>query len=82
MINFIYNSRVSGLKDDEIKEKLNKAGWKGEQISYAFKKIDGKRTGMWEIPIFKFFENRKMEDEIAKKHHGQIDIKFIKRPDF
>ncbi len=82
LINFIYNSRVSGLKDDEIKEKLKKAGWKGEQISYAFKKIDGKRTGMWEIPIFKFFENKKMEDEIAKKHHGQIDIKFVKRPDF
>ena len=67
IINFIYNSRKGGLNDDETSKKLKGAGWKGEQIAYAFKKIDGKRTGMFEIPIFRFFENRKIKAEIESR---------------
>jgi hypothetical protein len=67
LINFIHNSRKGGLGDADVDKKLRGAGWKGEQITYAFKKIDGKRTGMWEIPIFKFFEQRKIKQEIAKR---------------
>ncbi len=67
VINFIFNSRKNGLNDIEIAKKLKNAGWNGEQITYAFKKVDGKRTGMWEIPIFRFFEKRKIQQEIEKR---------------
>ncbi len=46
LVNFIYNSRKTGTKDQVSREKLKEKKWSGEQISYAFKKIDGKRTGM------------------------------------
>ncbi|MDO8508466.1 MAG: PKD domain-containing protein [Nanoarchaeota archaeon] len=82
LINFIYNSRASGLGDNEIKKKLKIAGWEGEKINYAFKKIDGKRTGMWEIPLFKGMENRKVKEEIAKRQGGEVNAKFIKHPRF
>jgi len=81
LINFIYNSRRSKIKDSETKIKLLEKKWKKEQVSYAFKKIDGKRTGMWEIPLFKIFENRKVKKELERKQHNQpIDTRFIKHP--
>lgn len=79
LINFVYNSRANSLSDNETKKKLVKSGWKGEQISYAFNKINGKRTGMWEIPLFKRKENLEVEREIQKRHSGGIDTRFIKR---
>jgi hypothetical protein len=82
LINFIYNSRVSGLKDGEIRKKLRETGWSHEKITYALKKIDGKRTGMWEIPLFKGSENRKVKKELEKRHGGEINTKFIKQPRF
>ena len=81
LVNFIYNSRSSGLNDDEIKKKLKAAGWSNERIIYAFKKIEGRRTGMWEIPIFKAFENRRVKKELEKRH-GTVNIRFIKQPRF
>ncbi|MCH7480288.1 MAG: hypothetical protein IIC79_02725 [Chloroflexi bacterium] len=71
LVNFIYNSRRSGLRDGKIRGRLREKRWSGEQIGYAFKKIDGKRTGMWEIPLFKFAENRKVKRELEKKQHGK-----------
>jgi hypothetical protein len=71
LINFIFNSRISRMKDGEIKKKLGSYNWKSEQMSYAFKKLDGKRTGMWEIPIFKFIENRRVKNEIEKRRQQQ-----------
>jgi len=67
LINFIHNSRKAGISDGETGEKLRKAKWKGEQIAYAFRKIDGKRTGMPELPFFRFFEKRKIAKEIEKR---------------
>jgi hypothetical protein len=67
IVNFIYNSRKNGMADSETAKKLKGARWSGEQITYGFKKIDGKRTGMWEIPIFKFLEKRKVKQEIEKR---------------
>ncbi|MBI2632487.1 PKD domain-containing protein [Candidatus Pacearchaeota archaeon] len=67
VINFIFNQRIIKMSDNEIRRRLLGTGWKGEQLNYAFKKIDGKRTGMLEIPIFKFLENRKVREEIAKR---------------
>ena len=81
LINFMYNSRHAGLPDKQSRKKLETNGWGGEQITYAFRKMDGKRTGMWELPIFKFFENAKVKKEIEKRHPGQ-DVRFIKQPEF
>ncbi|MCH7535398.1 MAG: PKD domain-containing protein, partial [Bacteroidetes bacterium] len=49
LINFIYNAWRAGLHEGDIKKKLRDAGWKGEKIKYALRKIDGRRTGMYEI---------------------------------
>lgn len=70
-ITFVHNSRKNGLDDAEIAKKLKNAGWKGEQTAYSFKKLDGKRTGMLEIPIFRFFEKKKIEQEIEKRRNPQ-----------
>lgn len=67
VITFIHNSRKSGSQDFEISKKLKNSGWSSEQISYALKKLDGRRTGMWEIPIFRFFEQRKIKQEIENR---------------
>lgn len=81
IINFIFNSRIAGSNDNEIRKKLASYNWKLEQINYSFNKIDGKRTGMWEIPIFKFLENRRVNKEIAsRKEQNQVNGRFIKRP--
>ncbi len=80
VITFIYNARYSGLKDENIGEKLRLKKWSREQISYAFKKLDGKRTGMYEIPILKFLERRKVRKELSKRLQKQRDVRFIKRP--
>ena len=80
LINFIYNSRNAGLLDNDIRKKLRQTGWSNERISYAFKKLDGKRTGMWEIPLFKESERRKVKEEIAKRQG--TNARFIKQPGF
>ncbi len=89
LINFIHNSRKLGMKDQDIRQKLLKAGWTREQIDYAFRKIDGKRTGMYEIPLFKFIERNRVNQEIAKRQQKpqqipqrQGDVRFIKRSRF
>ena len=82
LINFIYNSRSSGLKDQEVRKKLKAVNWSAERINYAFNKIDGKRTGMWEIPLFKIFENRRVKRELEKRQNKALDIRFIKQPRF
>lgn len=79
LINFIYNGRKAGLSNNDIKKKLGAVGWNSEQINYAFRKIDGKRTGMFEIPIFKFLENKKVKEEINKRQPNKmVDVRFIK----
>lgn len=79
LLNFIYNSRRSGLDDKTLRGKLAEAGWRGEKINYAMRKIDGKRTGMYEVPIFKFLENRRVRMELEKRQKERIDARFIKR---
>ena len=77
LINFIYNSRKSEIGDNETKEKLKGRKWSKEQITYVFRKIDGKRTGMWEIPLFKFVENKKVKEEIERRQGAPVDARFI-----
>lgn len=65
LVNFINNASSRGVNSGEITKKLKKAGWSGEQISYAFKKVKGKRTGMpVEIKISHLF---KKKEDINKK---------------
>jgi PKD repeat protein len=84
---FINNSRTAGIDDSAISKNLSRAGWDGEQIAYAFKKIEGKRTGMFEIPIFGRFERNKINNELAKRADKgagaggfRQNARFIKRP--
>ncbi|MEM4625328.1 MAG: PKD domain-containing protein, partial [Candidatus Pacearchaeota archaeon] len=67
LIFFIRNAKTKKMNKKEIIKKLTDNGWKKEQIEYALKKENGERTGMWEIPIFKSVENKKMEKEMEKR---------------
>jgi len=66
LINFINNALNQGVSRDEIIKKLKKHKWSNEQIIYSFKKVKGKKTGMWEIPVFKVFKifRKKQEKKI------------------
>ena len=67
LITFISNSLNQKLSKNQIFEKLRPFGWNNEQLNYAWKKLNGKRTGMWEIPIFMPFERMKVKSEIEKR---------------
>ena len=72
LINFITNALNQGLSKKETIKKLKEYKWGGEQIVYAFKKARGERTGMWEIPIFKSFERRKLKKELEKRRKADV----------
>ena len=57
----------NNIMNNQIKQKLRKTKWKGEQINYVTKKIEGKRIGMWEIPIFRKKEQKKIQEEMKKR---------------
>ena len=80
VMTFIYNSRNSGLSDSDIKKKLSTAGWRGEQINYAFDKLAGKVLGIFGIPIFRATQEKKVREEIERRQVKQADARFIKRP--
>jgi len=82
VITFIFNTRNSGLDDGSTRKKLAGTGWNHEQLAYAFNKLDGKRTGMYEIPIFRFREQKKVKREIAIRQEKGGDARFIKTPRF
>jgi len=42
-------------------------GWKKEQLTYAWNKYKGFRTGMWEIPIFTLAQKLKILKIIKKR---------------
>jgi len=67
LINFMDNAEKQGLSKDEMFRKLKEKAWKSEKLTYAYKKYKGKRTGMWEIPIFKLLEKKKVKKELEKR---------------
>jgi PKD repeat protein len=80
LVNFVNNAFYQGLSKEEIMKKLKQQGWKSEQIMYAIKKVKGQRTGMWEIPVFKWLEKKKVKEEIEKRKQmvqikGQTNLK-------
>jgi len=68
LMSFIHNAIKIGTSNRVIYQKLKAYKWKREQIVYAFRKLFGKRTGMWEIPVFRMFEKKKIEKELAKRN--------------
>ncbi len=69
LITFMHNSLNQKLSRDQIFEKLRPLRWSNEQLVYAWKKLHGKRTGMWEIPIFISFEKYQIKKEIEKRQN-------------
>jgi TolB protein len=66
---YIKSNISSGSKKKEITLKLKRAGWNLEQINYAFKKFEGRKTGMFEIiPVSKFLNKLKMK-KIERKQN-------------
>lgn len=66
LVTYINNQLKKGVSEKEITEKLKKAKWSSEHISYAIKRYTGKRTGMIElIPI----------DRIFGRFKSKVDIK-------
>ena len=54
MLNFIENARARGLLEGNLRQKLAENKWTQEQINYAFKKVNGQQTGLYElIPVEK-----------------------------
>ena len=67
LITFMSNGENQKLSKSEIIRSLKPMGWSNEQLIYAWRKYKGRRTGMWEIPILKPFENMRVKKEIAKR---------------
>jgi hypothetical protein len=67
LINFISNAEEQGLSKPQMYSKLVGKEWHSEQLDFAYHKFKGQRTGMWEIPIFRFWENKKVSKEIEAR---------------
>lgn len=67
LINFMSNSLNQGFRKADVFNKLKPLGWVKEQLNYSWKKLHGKKTGMWEIPVFKWAEKKKVKKELAKR---------------
>ena len=70
LINFMNNASNQGMNRNQIINKLQEIGWKRERIIYAWKKLNGQRTGMWEIPVFKWVEKNQVKKELEKRGAG------------
>ena len=67
LITFMGNGLNQKLSKDAIFNQLKQRKWSNEQLNYAWKKVNNRRTGMFEIPLFSYFEKRKMKKEMAKR---------------
>jgi len=67
LINFISIGIDQKMSREQIFNQLKQRKWNSEQLNYAWNKFHGKRTGMFEIPIFRFFERRKLKNELEKR---------------
>jgi len=77
LINFINNANNQGIKKSRMFSNLKDLGWNSEQLNYAWNKLHGKRTGMWEIPIFKWVEKRRVKKELAKRKGTSATLKSL-----
>jgi len=72
LINFMHISETQGIKKAQIFNQLKRQKWTSEQLTYAWNKLHGKRTGMWEIPIFKWVEKKQVKKELDKRKKSNI----------
>ena len=77
LINFMNNSLNQGIQKSGIVDSLKNLNWNEEQLNYAWKKFNGYRTGMWEIPIFKWVEKKEVKKELAKRQNIPIQKKPV-----
>ena len=64
---FMKNAELNKLNKKQIFEKLLPYKWTHEQLTFAWNKYHGKRTGMWEIPIFIKMQKKKVNEELEKR---------------
>ncbi|MEK6914899.1 MAG: PKD domain-containing protein [Nanoarchaeota archaeon] len=69
LISFMNNGENQNLSKSQIFNQLKQRKWSSEQLDYAWNKLHGKRTGMFEIPIFKIFEKRKIQKELENRRN-------------
>ncbi len=82
LINFVYSARHAKLSDEQIKVKLGETGKNSEKMDFVFNKIEGKKIGMLEIPLFTRSQHKKTIANLSAKIGAPVDTKFIKRPSF
>lgn len=80
VINFISNGEKQSIPKSEIFRKLLDMKWSNEQLIFAYKKFHGQRTGMYEIPILKIFEKRKVQMEVDKRRAVGNTGNIVPRP--
>jgi hypothetical protein len=82
--NLIGYIRKSTKPENELVKELLNVGWNREQVVYALKKIKGKRTGMFEIPIPGFirrFWDKQEEAEEVKETPRPFSFPVETRPE-
>ena len=67
IINFINNAEKQSMSKGNIFKNLLDMKWSNEQITFAYNRFHGRRTGMYEIPVLKIFEKRKIQLEVEKR---------------
>lgn len=67
LIAFMNTAEIQKMKKEDIFSRLKQYKWSNEQLNYAWNKLHGKRTGMWEIPLLKPYENWKVRQELQKR---------------
>ncbi|VVB78452.1 PKD domain protein [uncultured archaeon] len=75
LINYMDNACRQNQTKIQIFTKLKEYKWTNEQLEFAWRKLKGQRTGMWELPIFKWLENKKVKTELDKRKLGPTVIK-------
>jgi PKD repeat protein len=73
LISYVHISNKKGEKEADMRVRLKKAGWSGEQITYVLKKYSGKRTGMIELPLTKLVDRLLGKYEKPNLQHPRIN---------
>lgn len=67
LIAFMSNAKNQKLDKNEIFNRLRQRGWKTEQLNYAWRRLHNQNNLMFEIPIFRIIEKRKVVQELDKR---------------
>jgi hypothetical protein len=80
LTHFIGNAESENIRKEDIFSRLIAKSWHREQLVFAYNKYHGRRTGMWEIPIFKFIENRRVAKEIDLRNRMGMNPSMPPKP--